>query len=99
MDAVELSCNEQIDASPEAHATQGNVSQMDDAAALLLMLSQPGEDEEKSGPPALSLPQSLQERGYGGGSAAQGKCTATQPTWPFALRPPPATSLLSLAPR
>jgi hypothetical protein len=60
---MDLTCGEQIDASPESHAAQGAVSQMDDAAALLLMLSQPDAEEAtqpacNGGPPALSLPQS-----------------------------------------
>ena len=56
---ADLECNEQIDASPEVHATLP-VNQMDDAAALLLMLSAPGGDAEPQPtcPPALTLPQS-----------------------------------------
>ena len=79
---MNLTCDEQIDASPDLHAAQGNVghngSQMDDAAALLLMLSQPGDEEPAtcSGPPALTLPQS-QLSAYGAPPA--GKLQQPQP--------------------
>ena len=68
---ADLECNEQIDASPEAHATHP-VSQMDDAAALLLMLGGGGGGADHSGPnapPALTLPQS-QLSAYGGAPSA-----------------------------
>ena len=64
-----LSCNEQLDASPEVAPATG-INQMDDAAALLLMLSQPDTEEvPPSGPPALTLPQS-QLAAYGGAPPA-----------------------------
>jgi hypothetical protein len=56
---MQLECSEHLnfEASPELKGAHSS-SQMDDAAALLLMLSQPGEEEpSKSGPPDLALPR------------------------------------------
>jgi hypothetical protein len=70
-----LVCSEQIDfqASPEVVPTPTpSTNQMDDAAALLLMLSGGAEadDETPKGPPALSLPQSHLAASYAGAPSA-----------------------------
>jgi hypothetical protein len=73
MAEISLACDEQIpEASPEVKAVQSMTPQMDDAAALLLMLSGGAEDAAPKGPPALALPQS-QMAVYGSAPAAQFK--------------------------
>ena len=79
MDSSLLECSEQInfEASPEVKASPATGAQMDDAAALLLMLGA-GREEEAShkGPPALTLPQS-HASAFGHGMPAQYKPQAT----------------------
>lgn len=71
----DLECQEEINFSPEIKSTQGGSNQMDDAAALLLMLSQPGDDDRSdlsvSGqPPALELPNAALSHGEKGLASA-----------------------------
>ena len=58
---MDLECQEKISFSPEIQCTPGSSHQMDDAAALLLMLAQPSE-EESDRPHALTLPHVLSNK-------------------------------------